>query len=128
MSAGHLRSQIRHYCTKDGLSLDDESVILRTRTSNALDFALLVQGLVALLEAFERARQNGDGRKRLELAGAIFQCISPDPELFLNRLDLLGPYSMIEHLFIATDRDGSAAHAALSKVRSADRSPGGAVA
>jgi hypothetical protein len=40
------------------------------------------------------------------LADAICQGISPDPELFLNRLDLLGPYSMIEHLFITTDHDG----------------------
>ena len=40
------------------------------------------------------------------MAAAICQGISPDPELFLNRLDLLGPYSMIEHLFITTDRDG----------------------
>jgi hypothetical protein len=30
----------------------------------------------------------------------ICQGISPDPELFVNRLDLLLPYSMIEHLFI----------------------------
>ena len=44
--------------------------------------------------------------QRLELATAIYQGISPDPELFLNRLDLLGPYSMIEHLFITTDGDG----------------------
>jgi hypothetical protein len=40
------------------------------------------------------------------LAGAICQGISPDPELFLNRVELLGAYSMIEHLFITTDRDG----------------------
>jgi hypothetical protein len=40
------------------------------------------------------------------LAAAICQGISPDPELFLDRLDLLGPYSMIEYLFITTDRDG----------------------
>ncbi|HUF71657.1 MAG TPA: hypothetical protein VMR74_02040 [Gammaproteobacteria bacterium] len=115
MIAGHLRSQIRHYCTKDGVSLDDDSVVLRTRTSNALDFALLVEGLVALLEAYQRARQDGDGRKRLELAGAICQGISPDPELFLNRLDLLGPYSIIEHLFIATDRDGRVAYTPMGR-------------
>jgi hypothetical protein len=36
--------------------------------------------------------------------------VSPDPELFLNRVDLLGAYSMIEPLFIATDRDGQAAY------------------
>src|SRR5262249_31062455 len=45
-----------------------------------------------------------------ELADAICQGISPDPELFLNRVELLGPYSMIEPLFITTDRDGHAAY------------------
>ncbi len=40
------------------------------------------------------------------MASAICQGVSADPELFLNRLDLLGPYSMIEHLFITTDGDG----------------------
>jgi hypothetical protein len=60
---------------------------------------------VPLLAAYEDALQSGDGSKRLELADTICQGISPDPELFLNRLDLLGPYSMIEHLFITTDHD-----------------------
>jgi len=110
MIGGHLRSQIRHYCLKDGVSLNENSVIRRTRTSNALDFALLVQGLVPLLEAYEHARHSGDDQNRLELAGAICQAISPDPELFLSRVDLLGAYSMIEHLFIATDRDGQVAY------------------
>jgi hypothetical protein len=80
--------------------------VLGTRNSNALDFALLIQELVPLLEAYERACRTNDGRKRLELADAICQGASPDPELFLNRVDLLGAYSMIEHLFITTDRDG----------------------
>jgi hypothetical protein len=40
------------------------------------------------------------------LADAICQGISPDPELFLNRVELLGAYSMIEHLFITTEPDG----------------------
>jgi hypothetical protein len=35
------------------------------------------------------------------MADAICQGLSPDPELFVNRLDLLGPYTMIEYLFIA---------------------------
>src|SRR5262249_9804849 len=78
--------------------------------SNALDFGLLIQSLVPLLaayeDAYEHASNGGGGQKRLELAAAICQGISPDPELFLNRLDLLGPYSMIEHLFITTDGDG----------------------
>jgi hypothetical protein len=95
------------------LPINDHSVILRTRASNALDFALLVQGLVGLLKAYDRASprgdermSSGDERMRLDMAGAIFQGISADPELFLNRVDLLGAYSMIEHVFIETDPQG----------------------
>jgi hypothetical protein len=116
MLGGHLTSQIRYYCTKDGvpgLSINDHSVVLRTRTSNALDFALLVQGLVGLLKAYDRASprgdermSSGDERTRLDMAGAICQGISADPELFLNRVDLLSAYSMIEHVFIETDPEG----------------------
>jgi hypothetical protein len=106
MIGGHLTSQIRYYCTKDGValnehSINEHSVVLRTRTSNALDFALLIQGLVELLQAYEGALQSGDERRRLNMAGAICQGISADPELFLNRVDLLSAYSMIEHVFIA---------------------------
>jgi hypothetical protein len=110
MAAGHLRSQIRYYSMKKAVPLDEKSVVLSTRNSNALDFALLIQELVPLLAAYEHACQSGDGKKRLELADAICQGISPDPELFVNRVELLGAYSMIEHLFIATDRDGQAAY------------------
>jgi hypothetical protein len=53
---------------------------------------------------------SGNDEARFELADAIYQGVSPDPELFLNRLDLLRPYSMIERLFIATDSDGQAAY------------------
>jgi len=108
MAGGHLRSQLRHVSVQKGVSLDENSLVLSMRKSNALDFALLIQGLVPLLEAYDQARHSGDGQKRLELAAAICQGISPDPELFLNRLDLLGPYSMIEYLFITTDREGHA--------------------
>jgi hypothetical protein len=100
MLGGHLTSQIRYYCAKDSLSINDQSVVVRTRTSNALDFALLIQGLVALLKAYDRAVQGGDERTRLDMAGAILQGISPDPELFLNRVDMLSAYSMIECVFI----------------------------
>jgi len=110
MTAGHLRSQIRYYATTRAVSFDDDSLVLNTRTTNALDFALLIQELVPLLEAYEHAWQGDDRRKRLELADAICQGISPDPELFLNRVELLGPYSMIEHLFITTDLDGHAVY------------------
>jgi hypothetical protein len=103
MLGGHLTSQIRYYCTKDGLSINEPSVVLRTRSSNALDFALLVQGLVGLLKAYDCALRSGDERMRLDMAGAICQGISADPELFLNRRDLLSAYSMIEHVFIDTE-------------------------
>jgi len=111
MTAGHLRSQIRYYCMKKAVPLDEKSLVLSTRTSNALDFALMIQELVPLLEAYEHALHSGDIEKsanarRLELADAICQGVSPDPELFLNRVELLGAYSMIEHLFVTTDRDG----------------------
>jgi len=115
MAGGHLRSQLRHVSMKKVVSLDENSLVLSTRKSNALDLALLIQGLVPLLEAYEHAMQNGNGDQRLEFADAICQGISPDPELFLNRLDLLGPYSMIEHLFITTDHDGHAVYTPMGR-------------
>ncbi len=115
MLGGHLTSQTRYHCTKEGVSISDHGVVVRTRTSNALDFALLVQGLVGLLKAYDRALQNGDARMRLDMAGAICQGISADPELFLNRLDLLSAYSMIEHVFIFTDSDGHLVYSPLGQ-------------
>ena len=115
MLGGHLTSQIRYYCTKEGVSIHEHSVVLRTRTSNALDFALLVQGLVDLLKAYDCALRSGDERMRLDMAGAICQGISADPELFLNRVDLLSAYSMIEYVFIATDREGHVAYSPLGQ-------------
>ena len=115
MAAGHLRSQIRYASLKKTVSLDEKSLILSARNSNALDFALLIQDLVPLLEAYEHACHSDDGQKRLELADAICQGVSPDPELFLNRVELLGAYSMIEHLFITTDRDGHVVYTPLGQ-------------
>jgi hypothetical protein len=115
MAAGHLRSQIRYYCLKKAVSPHEKSVVLNTRTSNALDFALLIHDLVPLLEAYEEACHSEDGQQRLELAEAICQGISPDPELFLNRVELLGAYSMIEHLFVTTDRDGHVAYTPMGR-------------
>ncbi|HUQ51699.1 MAG TPA: hypothetical protein VM692_05725 [Gammaproteobacteria bacterium] len=109
MAGGHLRSQLRHVATQRGVTLDEHSLVLSTRRSNALDLATLVQALVPLLESYEQAVQRGDAEQRLDLADAICQGISPDPELFLNRVDLLRPYSMIEPLFIAA-ADGRAAY------------------
>jgi hypothetical protein len=97
------------------VSINEHSVVLRTRTSNALDFALLVQGLVELLKAYDCALQSGDERMRLDMAGAICQGISADPALFLNRLGLLSAYSMIEHVFIATDGEGHVAYSPLGQ-------------
>ena len=113
MTAGHLRSQIRYHSTKKGVSLDETSLILSTRSSNALDFALLIQELVPLLAAYEHAWHIGAAETRLAFADAICQGVSADPELFLNRVELLGAYSMIEHLFITTDHDG---HAGLTPI------------
>jgi hypothetical protein len=115
MLGGHLTSQIRYYCSKDGLSINEPSVVLRTRSSNALDFALLVQGLVGLLKAYDCALRSGDERMRLDMAGAICQGISADPELFLNRRDLLSAYSMIEHVFIEIDTEDHVAYSPLGK-------------
>jgi hypothetical protein len=115
MASGHLRSQIRYYAVKKAASLDDHSLVLSTRNTNALDFALLIQELVPLLEAYERSWDDDDGQKRLELADAICQGMSPDPELFLNRVELLGAYSMIEHLFITIDGDGHAVYTPMGR-------------
>ena len=110
MAGGHLRSQLLHCSTDRGVPLEEHGLVLSTRNSNALDFAMLIQGLVPLLHAYEHAARGGDNHKRLELAGALCQGISADPELFVNRLDLLGPYSMIEHLFVAQDDQGHVAY------------------
>jgi hypothetical protein len=110
MAGGHLRSQIRYYSLKNRVPLDEKSLVLNTRNTNALDFALLIQELVPLLEAYEATCHADDSRERLQLADAICQGISPDPELFLNRVELLGAYSMIEHLFITRDPDGHAVY------------------
>ena len=115
MVGGHLRSQIRYYALKKRVPLDDISLVLITRGSNALDFALLIQELVPLLEAYEQAWRGDDRQRRLELADAICQGISPDPELFLNRVELLGAYSTIEHLFVATDPEGRAAYTPMGR-------------
>ncbi len=114
-AGGHLRSQLRHYCMKKAVSLDETSLVLSSRNSNALDFAMLIRGLVPLLEAYEHATHEDHRDRRLELAGTICQGLSPDPELFVNRVDLLGPYSMIEPLFIATDHEGRAAYAPVGR-------------
>lgn len=101
MAGGHLRSQLRYF-TMNGRSLAEKSLTLSTRGSNALDCAMTIQHLVPLLADYEQAIRDGDPDRRRALAGVICQGISADPELYLNRLDLLGAYSMIEPLFVTT--------------------------
>jgi hypothetical protein len=115
MAAAHLRSQLHYYSVKKAVPLDETSLVLNTRNTNALDFALLIQDLVPLLAAYEVAVHGGHEPRRLELADVICQGLSPDPELFVNRLDLLGAYSMIEHLFIATGPEGHAAYTSMGQ-------------
>ena len=115
MTGGHLRSQIRYYALKRQVPLDDPGLARSTRTTNALDFALLVQELVPLLAAYEHACQRDDRHTRIALADAICQGMSPDPELFLTRVDLLAAYSTIEHLFVTTGPDGQPAYSAMGQ-------------
>ena len=100
LAGGHLRSQRRYRVWQTGQPLDDPRNLAFTRNSNALDGALLVRDLVSLLEAYRTARDERDDRERLDLADAILQALSADPELYLTRLDLLTPYVMIEDLFL----------------------------
>jgi hypothetical protein len=106
MAGGHLRSYLHYQVTSKGFDLGDGALILLSRKSNALDYSLLIQALVPLLAAYEHAVRDGDSAKRCELADAICQGISPDAELFVNRVDLLAAYSMVEYLFAATQASG----------------------
>src|SRR6185369_12392607 len=81
MAGGHLRSYLHYYITQKGVPLDDSRLVQITRKANALDYSLLIRGLVPLLQAYEHAVEVGDAQKRPDLADAISQGISPDPEL-----------------------------------------------
>jgi hypothetical protein len=78
-----------------------------------MDGALLVRDLVPLLEAYGTACAGPAIEDRLNMAGAILQAVSADPELFLTRLDLLAPCTMIEHLFVQCGHDGRFRYTAL---------------
>ena len=105
LTSGHLRSQLRHRASETDRPIDDPDVLAITRNSNSMDAALLVRDLVPLLEAYGTACA-GDAPERLTLADAILQAVSADPELLLTRLDLLGPCTMIEDLFIQHSEGG----------------------
>jgi hypothetical protein len=107
LAGNHLRSQLRYRSTELSLPVDDPSVLAVTRNSNAMDTALLVRDLVPLLDAYLATDPGGDCDERLDLAAVILQGISADPELFLTRLDLLEPCTVIETLFVERDHVGS---------------------
>jgi hypothetical protein len=100
LAGGHLRSQHRYRAWGTGRPANDPENLAFTRTSNALDGALVVGDLVPLLEAYRAACGAHDEHARVDLADAILQGVSADPELYVTRLDLLAPYVTIEDLFI----------------------------
>jgi len=104
LAGGHLRSQLRYRVWSSGRPADDPELLAFVRNANSMDTALLVHDLVALLEAYDRATAAADAAATLDLADAILQGVSADPELFLTRLDLLEPCTVIEDVFI----DGAA--------------------
>jgi hypothetical protein len=108
MAGGHLRSQLRHY-QMQGRAPDDIGVVLESRGSNALDFALTLQNLVPLLAEYEAAIEAGDEPRRIGMASAICQGFSADPELFVERIELFAAYSVIEYLFAEESAPGQVA-------------------
>lgn len=110
LAGGHLRSQIRYRASETNRSIDDPENLAVARNSNSMDTALLVRDLVALLKRYDRVcakeGETPNGEMRLELADAILQGISSDIELFLTRLDVLAPATMIEHLFVERGEGG----------------------
>ena len=99
LAGGHLRSQQRYRASETGLAFDDPAVLAITRNSNSMDMALLVGDLVPLLERYETAVEDNDDLRR-GLADVILQGLSADPELLVTRLDLLGPATTVEEVFI----------------------------
>lgn len=100
LAGGHLRSQLHYRMWQTQLPIDDPENLAFTRNSNALDNALLVRDLVPLLRAYKTACEEQSASERHVLADAIVQGLAADPELFVARLDLLTPYTIIEDLFV----------------------------
>jgi hypothetical protein len=116
LAGGHLRSQLRHLSRRTGWAFDDPQLLALTRSSNSMDMALLVRDLVPLLDAYSAACVRQDSDARLALADAILQGLSADPELLLTRLDLLGPSTMIEDLFVDRGDVDQASYTAMGQV------------
>jgi hypothetical protein len=113
LTGGHLRSQQRYRASESGRAFDDPEVLAITRNSNSMDVALLAGDLVPLLERFETSLGEDDADLRRGLADIILQGLSADPELLITRLDLLGPATMVEEVFVdaaAPDGPGYTAH------------------
>ena len=100
LAGGHLRSQLLYRAWEAQQGCGDPDVLLVTRNSNSMDVALLVQDLVPLLEAYDSASAD---EGRLDLADAIVQGISADPDLLLVHPDLLTSYTTIEEVFVERD-------------------------
>lgn len=115
LAGGHLRSQLRYRALEANRPIDDPVNLAIARNSNSMDGALLVRDLVPLLIAYDRACAARDTSARIDVADAILQGLSADPELFLTRLDLLGPCTMIENLFVERGDDGRARYTPLGR-------------
>ena len=106
LAGGHLRSQLRYRAQESQRSIDDPEILSVTRNSNSMDVALLIRDLVPLLEAYKVARLSDAQDTRQALSDAILHGLSADPELLLTRLDVLGPATMIEEVFVERNKDG----------------------
>jgi hypothetical protein len=106
LAGGHLRSQLRYRAIENNQQIDGPVNLAIARNSNSMDVALLVRDLVVLLKAYDGICVAGDTNARLVMVDAILQGLSADPELLLTRLDLLGPCTMIEDLFVERGDDG----------------------
>lgn len=109
LAGGHLRSQQRYRASETGRAFDDPQVLAVTRNSNSMDVALLAGDLVALLERYEAAlggEDDSDADLRRGLADAILQGLSADPDLLITRLELLGPATMVEEVFVDAAAEG----------------------
>jgi hypothetical protein len=100
LAGGHLRSQLRYRVWTSGRPVDDPELRAFVRNANSMDTALLVRDLVSLLERYRLGVDAVVDDDRLDLADAILQGFSADPELLLTRLDLLAPCTAIEELFV----------------------------
>jgi hypothetical protein len=115
LGGGHLRSQLCYQAWKTDRPLDDPHNFAFTRNSNSMDNALLVRDLVPLLDAYQQVCGEPDAEGRLDLADAILQGLSADPELLVTRLDLLTPCTMIEDLFIDRGENGRARYTSMGE-------------